>query len=248
MMVITKVLLGIGGGHYAPRHMDIVRNDGVWVGHLLSGYALPMEDPGKSKAQEMQRMLVELGNMLLKSHMRLLNHLFSGEVLAHLDQKSFKSWQKNAITEFLTEQNIKIGKPGQLTSSSGKLVSSRCTTGKLASVYFFQTGLEKVERSQNSRRDSQGTVFHRLSSRLLDSITMAMTSRLVFLIAFLVASSCTTEAMKKKKVTNIQFYMHDMSVARTRLLSRRPAHSHTPDEFHADGARSRHLRHGITAG
>lgn len=39
---------------------------------------------------------------------------------------------------------------------------------------------------------------------------MAMTSRLVFLIAVLVASSCTTEAMKKKKVTNIQFYMHDI--------------------------------------
>ncbi|KAL4639842.1 hypothetical protein ACB092_03G247900 [Castanea dentata] len=45
----NKVLLGIGGGHYAPRHMDIVL--------------------------------------------------------------SFKSWQKNAITGFLGELNIKIGKP-----------------------------------------------------------------------------------------------------------------------------------------
>ncbi|KAK9278006.1 hypothetical protein L1049_027563 [Liquidambar formosana] len=37
----NKILLGIGGGHYAPRHMDIILNDGVWVGHLLSGYSLP---------------------------------------------------------------------------------------------------------------------------------------------------------------------------------------------------------------
>ncbi|XP_070671848.1 D-aminoacyl-tRNA deacylase-like [Malus domestica] len=46
----NKILLGLGGGHYAPRHMDIVLKDGVWVGHLLSGYSLPMEDPNQSKA------------------------------------------------------------------------------------------------------------------------------------------------------------------------------------------------------
>ncbi|KAM0831155.1 hypothetical protein ACQ4PT_065741 [Festuca glaucescens] len=46
-----KVLLGIGGGHYAPRHMDIVVKDGVWVGHLLSGYSLPMEVPPQGSAK-----------------------------------------------------------------------------------------------------------------------------------------------------------------------------------------------------
>ncbi|KAG0503269.1 hypothetical protein HPP92_003341 [Vanilla planifolia] len=46
----SKVLLGIGGGHYVPRHMDIVQKEGVWVGHLLSGYSLPMEVPSKQKA------------------------------------------------------------------------------------------------------------------------------------------------------------------------------------------------------
>ncbi|KAJ8772209.1 hypothetical protein K2173_027386 [Erythroxylum novogranatense] len=42
----NKILLGIGGGHYEPRHMNIVVKDGVWVGHLLSGYSLLMENPG----------------------------------------------------------------------------------------------------------------------------------------------------------------------------------------------------------
>ncbi|KAK6133977.1 hypothetical protein DH2020_032279 [Rehmannia glutinosa] len=46
-----KVLLGIGGGHYVPRHMDVILKEGIWVGHLLSGYSLPMEDPGKSNAK-----------------------------------------------------------------------------------------------------------------------------------------------------------------------------------------------------
>ncbi|CBI15350.3 unnamed protein product, partial [Vitis vinifera] len=109
----NKVLLGIGGGHYAPRHMDIVRNDGVWVGHLLSGYALPMEDPGKSKAQGNAKDVGGTWKHAIKVAYEVTKSSFpGGEVLAHLDQKSFKSWQKNAITEFLTEQNIKIGKPG----------------------------------------------------------------------------------------------------------------------------------------
>ncbi|KAH9331340.1 hypothetical protein KI387_003448, partial [Taxus chinensis] len=46
-----KVLVGIGGGHYVPRHMDIVRKEGVWVGHLLSGYSLPMEEPSLKKKE-----------------------------------------------------------------------------------------------------------------------------------------------------------------------------------------------------
>eukprot|EP00897_Mesotaenium_endlicherianum_P009018 jgi/Mesen1/8144/ME000438S07251 len=39
------VMVGIGGGHYAPRHQDIAKKPGVWIGHLISSYTLPMEDP-----------------------------------------------------------------------------------------------------------------------------------------------------------------------------------------------------------
>ncbi|KAF3324143.1 D-aminoacyl-tRNA deacylase [Carex littledalei] len=35
-----------------------------------------------------------------------------GEIIAHLDHKSFKGWQKNAIVNFLTEHSIRVGKPG----------------------------------------------------------------------------------------------------------------------------------------
>ncbi|KAI7986898.1 D-aminoacyl-tRNA deacylase [Camellia lanceoleosa] len=107
----NKILLGIGGGHYAPRHMDIVLKGGVWVGHLLSGYSLPMEDLGQSKQTNAEgvggtwREAIKVACETTKAAFP------GGEVMAHLDHKSFKSWQRNAITGFLAEQDIKIGKP-----------------------------------------------------------------------------------------------------------------------------------------
>ncbi|KAA8542588.1 hypothetical protein F0562_023740 [Nyssa sinensis] len=108
-----KVLLGIGGGHYVPRHMDIILKDGVWVGHLLSGYSLPMEDHGQSKAQANAEGVGGTWRESIKVAFETTKAAFpGGEVLAHLDHKSFKSWQKNAVLGFLAELNIKIGKPG----------------------------------------------------------------------------------------------------------------------------------------
>ncbi|XP_042476733.1 D-aminoacyl-tRNA deacylase [Macadamia integrifolia] len=108
----NKILLGIGGGHYAPRHMDIVLKDDVWVGHLLSGYSLPMEDPGNSKGGRNAKDIGGTWRESIKVGFEATQLAFpGGEVLAHLDHKSFKSWQKTAITGFLAEQNIKIGKP-----------------------------------------------------------------------------------------------------------------------------------------
>lgn len=106
-----KILIGIGGGHYAPRHMDIALKDGVWVGHLLSGYSLPMEDVGQSKPKDGE-VIGGTWKEAIKVAFETTQAAFAGgEVLVHLDHKSFKSWQKTAITGFLAEQKIKIGKP-----------------------------------------------------------------------------------------------------------------------------------------
>ncbi|XP_008783043.2 D-aminoacyl-tRNA deacylase-like isoform X2 [Phoenix dactylifera] len=108
----NKVVLGLGGGHYAPRHMDIVVKDGVWVGHLLSGYALPMEDPNQQNVKTSEQTIGGTWKQSIKASYEATRAAFpGGEILAHLDQKSFKGWQKNAIASFLAEQNIKIGKP-----------------------------------------------------------------------------------------------------------------------------------------
>ncbi|WVZ23311.1 hypothetical protein V8G54_001855 [Vigna mungo] len=82
-----KILLGIGGGHYAPRHMDVVLKDNVWVGHLLSGYSVPMEDPKQSKGEKD----VEIGGTWresIKAAYEATKSAFpGGEILAHLDNK-----------------------------------------------------------------------------------------------------------------------------------------------------------------
>ncbi|ONK68639.1 uncharacterized protein A4U43_C05F14240 [Asparagus officinalis] len=108
----NKVLLGVGGGHYAPRHMDIVLKDGVWVGHLLSGYSLPMVDPKQSKGNGHENDIGGTWKQSINVAYEATKAAFPGGVIiAHLDQKSFKSWQKNAIISYLTEKNIKVGKP-----------------------------------------------------------------------------------------------------------------------------------------
>ncbi|KAK6153496.1 hypothetical protein DH2020_013135 [Rehmannia glutinosa] len=108
----NKVLLGIGGGHYVPRHMDVVLKDGVWVGHLLSGYSLPMDDPGQMKAQEAMQGVGGTWKQAIKVSFETTKEAFpGGEVLAHLDHKSFKSWQRTAIMGFLADEGIQIGKP-----------------------------------------------------------------------------------------------------------------------------------------
>ncbi|KAK9107081.1 hypothetical protein Syun_023092 [Stephania yunnanensis] len=106
-----KVLLGIGGGHYVPRHMDIIMKDNIWVGHLLSGYSLPMEDRNQSREENDDGIGGQWRKAVKVSFEATKSAFPGGEILAHLDHKSFKSWQKNAIIAFLAEQNIKIGKP-----------------------------------------------------------------------------------------------------------------------------------------
>ncbi|KAL2327258.1 hypothetical protein Fmac_020685 [Flemingia macrophylla] len=106
-----KILLGIGGGHYAPRHMDVALKDNVWVGHLLSGYSLPMDDPSQSKGETNAEIGGTWRHSIKAAYEATKSAFPGGEILAHLDHKSFKGWQKNAITAFLAEQNIQIGKP-----------------------------------------------------------------------------------------------------------------------------------------
>ncbi|CAD6336358.1 unnamed protein product [Miscanthus lutarioriparius] len=106
-----KVLLGIGGGHYVPRHMDIVIKDGVWVGHLLSGYSLPMDTPPQVNGKTPGEVTGMWKHSIKASYEATKAAFPGGEVIAHLDHKSFKGWQKNAVTCFLQEQNIRIGKP-----------------------------------------------------------------------------------------------------------------------------------------
>lgn len=81
--------LGLGTHHH--------RKDRVWVGHLLSGYALPMEDPNQQKEKTGEDAIGRTWKQSIKASYEATRLTFpGGEILAHLDQKSFKGWRKNA--------------------------------------------------------------------------------------------------------------------------------------------------------
>uniref|UniRef100_A0A0E0QNH0 D-aminoacyl-tRNA deacylase n=1 Tax=Oryza rufipogon TaxID=4529 RepID=A0A0E0QNH0_ORYRU len=81
-----KVLLGIGGGHYAPRHMDIVIKDGIWVGHLLSGYSLPMEVSPQGNGKSYSDVGGMWKHSIKVSYDATKAAFPGGQVIAHLDQ------------------------------------------------------------------------------------------------------------------------------------------------------------------
>lgn len=64
------------------------RNDGVWVGHLLSGYTLPMEDPGQSKVVKDAKGIGGTWKQSIKTAFEATKLAFpGGEIIAHLDHK-----------------------------------------------------------------------------------------------------------------------------------------------------------------
>lgn len=63
------------------------RKDGVSVGHLLSGYSLPMEDPGQSKVETSSEIGGTWKHAIKAAYDATKAGFPGGEILAHLDQK-----------------------------------------------------------------------------------------------------------------------------------------------------------------
>lgn len=64
------------------------RKDGVWVGHLLSGYSLPMEDPSLSKVGINAKEVGGTWRESIKAAFEATRLAFpGGEIIAHLDHK-----------------------------------------------------------------------------------------------------------------------------------------------------------------
>lgn len=109
---VAKVMIGIGGGHYAPRHTDVLRKTDCWAGHQIAGYALEMEKP---EDPEWDPITGELPtgqwNHSIRVCVESTRQAFpGGQVIAHLDRKSFKGWQRQAIIRLCGELNLPIGR------------------------------------------------------------------------------------------------------------------------------------------
>ena len=99
-----EVLLGIGGGHYAPRHKSVIRDSEVWAGHIIASYSLDFDNIDERPEVSNHPWKNSLGEALTST----IQAFPGGAVFAHLDRKSFKGWQRAAIIEELEMQGIPV--------------------------------------------------------------------------------------------------------------------------------------------
>ena len=97
-----EVMVGFGGGHYAPRHSDIAIRSGLPFGHLLANYALIFDDQNKESPSGPWRH--SLREAIEKTRIAFPG----GTIFAHLDRKSFKGWQRNAIIAELSSLDVEV--------------------------------------------------------------------------------------------------------------------------------------------
>ena len=96
------VMIGLGGGHYAPRHSDIAIRSGLPFGHLLANYALIFDEENKESPSGPWR------HSLLEAIEKTRVAFPGGTIFAHLDRKSFKGWQRNAIIAELSSLDVEV--------------------------------------------------------------------------------------------------------------------------------------------
>jgi len=96
------VMIGLGGGHYAPRHKAIISETEVWVGHILANYAIVFEDhEGGSPSGPWEHSVRTAVDSTRAAYP-------GGNIFAHLDRKSFKGWQRQALSSLLSELDVPV--------------------------------------------------------------------------------------------------------------------------------------------
>ncbi len=99
------VMIGLGGGHYAPRHKAVVEDGNIWLGHILAGYSLDFDAPNRIIGGKSPIIWQDSIISAIESTKQAFP---GGDIFVHLDRKSFKGWQRDLIKNFLTEKDILI--------------------------------------------------------------------------------------------------------------------------------------------
>jgi D-aminoacyl-tRNA deacylase len=93
----SVVLVCLGGGHYAPKHGDLVRalgGRGVLLGHVVASYALDMAGDS-SEWQACVREAVQATRQAFSAP--------APEIVVHVDKKAFKGAERQALAAFVRE-------------------------------------------------------------------------------------------------------------------------------------------------
>ena len=102
-------ILCIGGGHYAPRHRDILLKSNELVGHILPSYSLP----NIGEEVDLQKFEKVLEAAILS--MRAARP--EAQVIAHLDRKSMKSKLRTYISDKLGSFDVPVVRGKQLLAN-----------------------------------------------------------------------------------------------------------------------------------
>ena len=111
------VVITIGGGHYAPRGNKLGLLENVRIAHMLATYSLPFEKtetegekPGGMWEQSIRSALIATKKAYP-----------GGDIVASLEKKSFKGWQRQAIRELLLELDLPLLRTKAITEiAAGK--------------------------------------------------------------------------------------------------------------------------------
>ncbi len=90
----------IGGGHYAPRHRDILTRSNELVGHILPSYALPDVDEEPA--------LKNFEKVLKAAILSMREARPKAEVIAHLDRKSMSANLRNYVINKLGTFDVDV--------------------------------------------------------------------------------------------------------------------------------------------
>lgn len=97
------VMIGFGGGHYAPRHKAIILDSNINLGHVIANYSLLFDDFDIS-SDPSGPWISSVVAAVESTKISFPN----SNIFAHLDRKSFKGWQRSAIIAKLDELGIEV--------------------------------------------------------------------------------------------------------------------------------------------
>lgn len=89
------IFVGLGGGHYAPKHGDLARLDGRYIGHMLASYALDFGEEGR------WREAVTEAVRSTRAAFPGAGGGVAGGVAALVDKKAFRARDRAALLEHL---------------------------------------------------------------------------------------------------------------------------------------------------
>ena len=106
----SEVMIGFGGGHYAPRHKAVIIDSEINLGHVIANYSLIFDQ--KSESQIPSGPWSEcIKNVVDSTRISFPNN----RIFAHLDRKSFKGWERSAIIQRLEELGIEVRRGKQIS-------------------------------------------------------------------------------------------------------------------------------------